>query len=110
MDHIVEKVYKRIVEIVAADEKDLMKLDAQLVISTNYQISDILTTIRAFSGVVIVTPGGDSKKMGELKEKSTLKMKILPPADLKSYIEALREKINSVPGVLSFKMRPAREE
>ena len=107
MDHIVEKVYKRLVE---ATEKDLMKLDAQLVISTNYQISDILTTIRAFSGVVIVTPGGDSRKMGELKEKSSLKMKILPPADLKSYIEALREKINSVPGVLSFKMRPAREK
>lgn len=107
MDHIVEKVYKRLVE---ATEKDLMKLDAQLVISTNYQISDILTTIRAFSGVVIVTPGGDSRKMGELKEKSSLKMKILPPADLKSYIEALREKINSVPGVLSFKMRPARDK
>ena len=107
MDHIVEKVYKRIVE---ATEKDLMKLDAQLVISTNYQISDILTTIRAFSGVVIVTPGGDSRKMGELKEKSSLKMKILPPADLKSYIEALREKINSVPGVLSFKMRPTRDK
>ena len=107
MDHIVEKVYKRIVE---ATEEDLMKLDAQLVISTNYQISDILTTIRAFSGVVIVTPGGDSRKMGELKEKSSLKMKILPPADLKSYIEALREKINSVPGVLSFKMRPTRDK
>tara|TARA_R100000406_G_C3041928_1_gene106298 strand:+ start:200 stop:523 length:324 start_codon:yes stop_codon:yes gene_type:complete len=107
MDHIVEKVYKRLVE---ATEKDLMKLDAQLVISTNYQISDILTTIRAFSGVVIVTPGGDSRKMGELKEKSSLKMKILPPADLKSYIEALREKINSVPGVLSFKMRPTRDK
>ena len=107
MDHIVEKVYRRIVE---ATEKDLMKLDAQLIISTNYQISDILTTIRAFSGVVIVTPGGDSKKMGELKEKSSLKMKILPPADLKTYVEALREKINSVPGVLSFKMRPAREK
>ena len=107
MDHIVEKVYKRLVE---ATEKDLMKLDAQLVISTNYQISDILTTIRAFSGVVIVTPGGDSRKMGELKEKSSLKMKILPPVDLKSYIEALREKINSVPGVLSFKMRPATEK
>ena len=107
MDHIVEKVYRRIVE---ATEKDLMKLDAQLIISTNYQISDILTTIRAFSGVVIVTPGGDSKKMGELKEKSSLKMKILPPADLKTYVEALREKINSVPGVLSFKMRTAREK
>ena len=107
MDHIVEKVYKRLVE---ATEKDLMKLDAQLIISTNYQISDILTTIRAFSGVVIVTPGGDSRKMGELKEKSSLKMKILPPADLKSYVEALREKINSVPGVLSFKMRPARDK
>ena len=107
MDHIVEKVYKRIVE---ATEKDLMKLDAQLVISTNYQISDILTTIRAFSGVVIVTPGGDSRKMGELKEKSSLKMKILPPSDLKTYVEALREKINSVPGVLSFNMRPARDK
>ena len=107
MDHIVEKVYKRLVE---ATEKDLMKLDAQVVISTNYQISDILTTIRAFSGVVIVTPGGDSRKIGELKEKSSLKMKILPPADLKTYIEALREKINSVPGVLSFKMRPATEK
>tara|TARA_B100000676_G_C17435408_1_gene511455 strand:+ start:61 stop:384 length:324 start_codon:yes stop_codon:yes gene_type:complete len=107
MDHIVEKVYRRIVE---ATEEDLMKLDAQLIISTNYQISDILTTIRAFSGVVIVTPGGDSRKMGELKEKSSLKMKILPPADLKSYVEALREKINSVPGVLSFKMRPARDK
>jgi hypothetical protein len=107
MDHIVEKVFRRIVE---ATEDDLMKLDAQLVISTNYQISDVLTTIRAFSGVVIVTPGGDTVKMGELKERSTLKMKILPPADLKSYVETLREKINSVPGVLSFKMRPAREK
>ena len=48
--------------------------------------------------------------MGELKEKSTLKMKILPPSDLRTYVEALREKINSVPGVLSFKMRPARDK
>ena len=61
MDHIVEKVYKRLAE---ASQEDLMKLDAQVIISTNYQISDILTTIRA----------------------------------------------NSVPGVLSFKMRPAREK
>ena len=110
MDHIVEKVYRRIVEAVVADEKDLLKLDAQIIISTNYQISDILTTIRAFSGVVIVSPGGDSSKMGELKEKSTLKMKILPPSDLKTYIEALREKISSIPGILSFKMRPARDK
>ena len=75
MDHIVEKVYRRIVE---STDQDLMKLDAQIIISTNYQ-------------------------------KSSLKMKILPPSDLKTYIETLREKINSVPGVLSFRMRPARE-
>jgi len=107
MDHIVEKVYRRIVE---STEQDLMKLEAQIIISTNYQISDILTTIRAFSGVVIVSPGGDSRKMGELKEKSSLKIKILPPPDLKTYIDTLREKINSVPGIISFRMRPAREQ
>jgi|TARA_R110000824_G_scaffold49636_4_gene139345 hypothetical protein len=105
MEHIVEKVFKRIVE---ATEKDLMKLEAGLVISTNYQISDILTTIRAFSGVTIVSPGGDTVKMGELKERSTITMKIVPPADLEEYITLLREKIAAIPGILSFKMRPIR--
>ena len=105
MEHIVEKVFKRIVE---ATEKDLMKLEAGLVISTNYQISDILTTIRAFSGVAIVSPGGDTVKVGELKERSTITMKIVPPVDLKEYITLLREKIAAIPGILSFKMRPIR--
>ena len=103
MEHIVEKVFKRIVE---ATEKDLLKFQAGLVISTNYQISDILTTIRAFSGVTIVSPGGDTIKVGELKQKSTITMKIVPPADLKEYITLLREKIATIPGILSFNMRP----
>tara|TARA_Y100001970_G_C14089864_1_gene779421 strand:- start:340 stop:660 length:321 start_codon:yes stop_codon:yes gene_type:complete len=102
MNHIVEKVYKRIVE---AAEKDLMKFEAGIVISTDYQISDILTTIRAFSGVVIVSPGGDTVKMGELKERSTLTIKLLPPEDLVGYLEVLTEKINNIAGILSFKMR-----
>ena len=106
MEHVVEKVFKRIVE---AIEKDLMKFRAGLVISTNYQISDILTTIRAFSGVVIVSPGGDTLKIGELKERSTITMKIVPPTDLKEYITVLREKIAAIPGILSFKMQPIRD-
>jgi hypothetical protein len=103
MDHIVEKVLKRIIE---ASEEKLLKFQAGLVISTKYQISDILTTLRAFSGVVIVSPGGDTIKIGELRERSTITMKILPPADLEEYITVLREKIATIPGILSFKMRP----
>jgi hypothetical protein len=106
MEHIVEKVFKRIVE---ATEKDLLKLQAGLVISSNYQISDILTTIRAFSGVAIVSPGGDTIKIGELKQRSTITMKIVPPSDLKEYITLLREKISAIPGILSFEMRPSRD-
>lgn len=106
MDHIVEKVLKRIVE---ASEKELLKFEAGLVISTNYQISDILTTIRAFSGVVIVSPGGDTVKMGELKERSTLTIKLLPPADLQEYLTVLVEKISAIPGILSFKMRRTQD-
>ena len=106
MEHIVEKVFKRIVE---ATEKDLMKLQAGLVISSNYQITDILTTIRAFSGVTIVSPGGDTIKVGELKQRSTITMKIVPPADLEEYITLLREKIAAIPGILSFEMRPMRD-
>ena len=102
MDHIVEKVLKRIVE---ASEKDLMKFEAGIVISSDYQISDILTTIRAFSGVVIVSPGGDTQKMGELKERSTLTVKLLPPADLEEYLNVLVGKIQKIPGILSFRMR-----
>ena len=102
MNHIVEKVFKRIVE---ASEKDLIKFEAALVISTNYQISDILTTIRAFSGVVIVSPGGDTQKMGELKERSTLTIKLISPPDLQEYLTVLVDKISAIPGILSFKMR-----
>jgi len=102
MDHIVEKVLKRITE---ASEKDLIKFEAGLVFSSDYKISDILTTIRAFSGVVIVSPGGDIVKMGELKERSTLTVKLLPPQDLMEYLEVLIGKIKKIPGILSFRMR-----
>ena len=74
--------------------------------TTQIEITEILTQIRAIKGVVIVNLKEASEKVTENKKRAVLKIKFLPiGGSLNGYIKFMTASIRSTRGVLGFRTK-----
>jgi hypothetical protein len=74
--------------------------------TTQLDITEILTQIRAIKGVVIVNLKEASEKVTENKKRAVLKIKFLPiGGSLKGYVKFMTSSVRATNGVLAFRTK-----
>jgi|10_taG_2_1085330.scaffolds.fasta_scaffold13061_3 nitrate reductase NapAB chaperone NapD len=98
---------KRIKNIVAEAISDKVQ-EAECVIHTSTQenLTDVLTSIRAIAGVTIVNLVGSSKRVSDERDASYLKIKFIPNvASSDAYVRNLVSYVRNLPSVFTFEIK-----
>tara|TARA_R100001594_G_scaffold16219_1_gene33596 strand:+ start:257 stop:622 length:366 start_codon:yes stop_codon:yes gene_type:complete len=74
--------------------------------STKENLTDVLTSIRAISGVTIVNLVGSSQRVSEDRDSSYLKIKFIPNiASTDEYVRNLVSYVRNLPSVFTFDIK-----
>jgi len=98
------KIIKNIVAEVIADK--VQEAECLIHTSTKENLTDVLTSIRAISGVTIVNLVGSSQKVSEGRTASYLKIKFIPNiTSSDSYVRNLADYVRNLPSVFTFEVK-----
>jgi len=86
-------------------ESTVYEMNCILEASTDANVTDLLTHIRAQPGITIVTLREASKEVSQLKEKAYLTVKFLPLGpSIAKYLKELVSRVRAIEGVYSFQV------